>query len=120
MQSLRASLVVITPQLERFSKAMHQKLSLSFDILTDRDNAVASQLGLAFALPGDLRAVYKKLGIDLPNFNGDDSWILPMPARFIIDRQSIIRYVTADPDYTIRPEPEDTVKALRQLTAAAP
>jgi hypothetical protein len=41
-----------------------------------------------------------------------------MPARFIIDTQSVIRYAQADPDYTVRPEPEETVKILRELTAA--
>jgi peroxiredoxin len=118
-QSLHASLVVITPQLESYGKAMRAKLNLSFDILSDRGNQVASQFGLSFALPEDLKAVYKKFGLDLAHFNGDDSWTLPMPARFIIDRQSIVRYAAADPDYTVRPEPEDTVKVLRQLAASA-
>jgi len=40
-----------------------------------------------------------------------------MPARFVIDRGGIIRYVDSDPDYTTRPEPEDTVTALRTLHA---
>jgi len=98
---------------------MRGKLNLSFDILSDRGNQVASQFGLSFALPEDLKAVYKKFGLDLAHFNGDDSWTLPIPARFIIDGHSIIRHVAADPDYTVRPEPEDTVRALRQLTASA-
>ena len=41
--------------------------------------------------------------------------MLPMPARFAIDRDGVIRWAEADPDYTTRPEPEDTVAALRAL-----
>jgi peroxiredoxin len=118
MKSSKAQLVAITPQLEPFSKEMRQKLKLNFDVLTDRQNRVASQFGLAFALPQDLRSVYLKFGIDLTRFNGDDSWTLPMPARFVIDPNSTIRSAAADPDYTIRPEPSDTLEALRTLAAS--
>ena len=48
-------------------------------------------------------------------FTGDTSWTLPMPARFIIDRDGVIRYAQADPDYTTRPEPGETVAALKAL-----
>ncbi len=56
-----------------------------------------------------------KFGIDLPTANGDDSWTLPMPARFVIDRSGMIRAADVDPDYTRRPEPADTVAVLRSL-----
>lgn len=110
-------MVVITPQLEQFSKDMRQRLKLGFDILSDRHNQTASQFGLTFVLPEELRGVYAKFGIDLPRFNGDDSWALPMPARFIIDRQGTIRSATADPDYTVRPEPDETVETLSKLAS---
>jgi peroxiredoxin len=114
-----ASLVVISPQLEALSQTMRQKLKLNFDILYDQGNRVASQFGLTFTLPEDLKGVYQKFGIDLKNANGDDSWTLPMPGRFLIDRQSTIRYASVDPDYSVRPEPDDVVKLLGQTTSAA-
>jgi len=110
--------VVITPQREVFSKDMRNKLKLDFDLLSDRGNEAASRFGLTFALPSDLRGVYQKFGIDLPRFNGDDSWTLPMPARFVIDRRGGIRSAAADPDYTRRPEPDETVAALRGLASS--
>lgn len=88
---------------------------LSFELLRDHGNRVAEAYGLAFTLPDDLREIYLKFGIDLAKGNGDGTWRLPMPARFVIDRQSIIRAVDADPDYTRRPEPARTVEILRQL-----
>lgn len=63
-----------------------------------------------------LRQLYGTFPLDLEKFNGDASWTLPMPARFVIDRQGIIRSAESDPDYTTRPEPEDTLEAVRALS----
>ena len=76
---------------------------------------MAEAYGLVFTLPEDLRAIYLKIGIDLARGNGDGTWRLPIPARFVIDRQGIIRAVDADPDYTRRPEPARTVEILAGL-----
>ena len=53
----------------------------------------------------------------LPDFNGDESWTLPVPARYILDGGGTIRYARSDPDYTVRPESAETLEALRQLRA---
>jgi peroxiredoxin len=89
---------------------------LSFEFLRDLGNRVAEVYGLAFTLPDDLRAIYLKFGIDLAQGNGDGTWRLPVPARFVIDRQGIIRDVDADVDYTRRSEPARTVEILRGLS----
>ncbi len=88
---------------------------LSFELLSDFGNRVAETYGLVFTLPDDLREIYLKFGIDLARGNGDGTWRLPIPARFVIDRQGIIRAVDADPDYTRRPEPSRTVEILAGL-----
>jgi peroxiredoxin len=88
---------------------------LSFELLRDFGNRVAEAYGLAFTLPDDLRAIYLKFGIDLAQGNGDGTWRLPVPARFVIDRQGVVRSVDADPDYTRRSEPADTLAILRGL-----
>lgn len=88
---------------------------MHFDLLADPASAVARRFGLVFQIPEALKAVYVQMKIDLPRFNGDDSWELPMPARFLIDRHGIIRYADFDPDYTTRPDPEETLAALRAI-----
>jgi len=88
---------------------------LPFEMLRDFGNEVGAKYGLVFTLPDDLRAIYVKFGIDLAKANGDGTWRLPVPARFVIDRTGIIRAADADPDYTRRPEPAHTVAALRAL-----
>ena len=94
---------------------MAAKQKLTFPILWDRNSEVAEAFGLAFTLPDDLKAVYLGFGNDLAVRNGDPSWRLPVPARFVIDSSGIVRLVQADPDYTHRPEPETTVEALRKV-----
>jgi peroxiredoxin len=115
IRSPGAGLIVISPQLPSFSKDMHAKQNLKFDILHDSGNQTAEMFGIKMQLPDELIAVYKKLGVDLVRFNGDNLWRLPVPARFIIDRGGIVRAVEADPDYTTRPEPDETLAALRAL-----
>jgi peroxiredoxin len=93
---------------------------VTFEVLRDLGNRVAEAYGLVFTLPDDVREIYLKLGIDLARGNGDGTWRLPIPARFVIDREGIVRAVDADPDYTRRPEPAHTVQVLRQLGDGCP
>jgi len=99
----------------RTPRETEEPKALPFELLRDFGNRVAEAYGLAFTLPDDLREIYLKLGIDLARGNGDGTWRLPVPARFVIDGQGIIRSVDADPDYTRRPEPARTVEILAGL-----
>lgn len=38
-----------------------------------------------------------------------------MPASYVIDKSGVIRYASVDPDHTVRPEPEEIVKAVKAL-----
>jgi len=115
--SLGASLVVISPEQPVRTAEMATKQKLTFPIVWDEKSTVAQAFGLAFTLPDDLREVYLSLGIDLPRHNGDASWQLPVPARFLVDGEGIVRSVEAYVDYKYRPEPEPTVELLRALVA---
>ena len=116
LEALGATLVAISPQLPEHNQELIRTRHLTFEILTDRGNEVAAQFGLRFRLPNYLREIYKTFPLDLEKFNGDPSWTLPIPARFLIDQQGIIRAAESDPDYTTRPEPGDTLEALRALS----
>jgi peroxiredoxin len=115
LSELGATLVALTPQLPEHSQAMAREHELGFDILSDPGNVYAAELGLRFALPAALRAVYTSFGLDLAATNGDASWTLPMPARLLIDPTGIVRAADIDPDYTRRPEPARTLDQLRAL-----
>src|SRR6202167_6111250 len=113
-----AEIVVVTPELERYTHALHKKLNLTFDILTDLHLKTADEFRLVFTLPGYLRELYKSFGSTLDRFNDEPQYRLPMPARYIIDQQGIIQAADVNADYTIRSEPGETLKQLRRLTAS--
>jgi peroxiredoxin len=100
---------------ERFAAKAVKQSTLQFPLLLDPGNRVARDFGLAFNLPDDLRATYQSFGIDLERVNGDASWTLAMPARYVIDSDGHIRNASVSIDYTDRPEPEETLQILRQV-----
>jgi peroxiredoxin len=66
-----------------------------------------------------MREVHTQLGGALPKFNGEESWTLPMPARYVIGQDGVIAYAEVNPDYRNRPEPSDIFPLLDQMKAQA-
>lgn len=116
-RALGASLVAISPQTAVNSRKSVRQNALDFPILSDTHNDVAAAFGLRFELPGYLVDLYKSLRNDLPAFNDDPAWTLPMPARYVIGSDGVILYAEVNPDYTRRPEPEDMLPALRRAAS---
>ena len=115
MRELDTTLVALSPLQPQYGLGIVEKHGVSFDILSDPGNAYAAALGLRFKLPPELEAIYRSFGVDLPAFDGDESWTLPMPGRLVIDRTGVVRAVEVDPDYTVRPEPQKTLDEVRRL-----
>ncbi len=105
----------MTPEFAEHSLGLVQKHGLGYDVLSDPGNAYAAELGIRFEVPAAVREIYGGLGIDLPKFNGDDSWTLPIPARLVVDAGGIVRAADIDVDYTRRPEPDKTVADVAAL-----
>jgi peroxiredoxin len=119
IKALGGELVVLSPELAEYSKAMSDEQRLPFDVLVDRHNAVAQEFGVGYVFPEYLRELYSNvLGIKLEKFNGDETYKLPIPSRFILDQEGVIRHAYADPDYRFRAEPSETIFALQDLVAA--
>lgn len=109
-------MVAISPQTPEYSLSMAQKHNLGFEVLSDSGNRVARQYGLVFALGEPLRELYrKKFDVDLPDYNGDDSYELPMPGTFLVAPDGTIRFAFVDPDYTLRLEPSEIINGLREM-----
>ena len=107
-----ATLMVISPQTVQQSFFMADQHKLRFPVLSDRGNQVARQFGLVYRVPEYQQEVYRRALINLPFANGDESWELPAPATFVVDRDETILYAAADPDYTTRPEPTKILERL--------
>ncbi len=117
--ALGARLVAISPQTATNSRKSMRQNELGFPILSDPRNEVAAAFGLRFTLPDYLVELYRSLKNDLPAFNADPSWTLPMPGRFVIGQDGTVLHAEVNPDYTRRPEPEDMLPALRRAASVA-
>jgi uncharacterized peroxidase-related enzyme len=115
--ALGAKLLAISPQTASNSRKSMRQNDLSFPLLNDNGNQVAAAFGIRYQMPDYLITLYKSLKNDLPGFNGDDSWSLPLPGRFVIDTDGVILYAEVDPDYTSRPETALLLPALQQALA---
>lgn len=101
--------------MEEYNETIKKQKNLTFNIISDLHNKIAERLGIKFTLPKELQKIYADFKINLPKYNGDDSWTLPMPTRLIVDTSLKIRYIQTDPDYTVRPEPLHTLEALKSI-----
>ncbi len=110
-----AFLVAVSQQTAANSRKAQRTNKLGFPIVGDKGGELAAKFGIRWHLPDDVQAVHKQLGADLVAFNGEDSWTLPMPARYVIGQDGVIAYAEVNPDYTRRPEPTDVFAVLDQL-----
>ncbi|MGZ5141483.1 MAG: peroxiredoxin-like family protein [Burkholderiales bacterium] len=107
-----ATLAAISPQTVKQSFFMHDQHKLRFPLLSDAGNKLARQFGLTYRVPQLQEAVYRRAFVNLPFANDDESWELPIPATYILDRDGTILYASANEDYTERPEPSDILNTL--------
>jgi peroxiredoxin len=111
-----ATLVAISPQTVKQSFFMHDQHKLRFPLLSDAGNKIARQFRLTYRVPPQQEDVYRRAFVNLPFTNGDDTWELPIPTAYIIDRDGTILYASANEDYTERPEPSEIVSTLQSFT----
>ena len=110
-----AELVVVSPQTPANSRKSVRDSGLAFPVLHDAGNEVADAAGLRWTLPDYLREVYRGFGLDLAAFNGDESWTLPFPARYVVGTDGVIRYAEVNADYTQRPETDGMIAVLKSM-----
>jgi len=116
---LGARVVAISPELADKSITTVEKHALTFDVLTDAGNRVAREFGLVFSLDHDIRPIYKEFGYDLTQFNGDESWELPIPATYIVSADGTVAHAFISADYTKRLEPTEIIATLERIAVTA-
>src|SRR5712691_4928745 len=115
LQATGATLVAISPQTPDHSRALAEKLELTFALLSDMGNQVARQFGLVFTIEEAVRGAHKQVCADLPAFNGENSWELPMAGAFLVDQSGTVRLAFVDPDFTRRLDPSIIIARLNEL-----
>jgi peroxiredoxin len=113
-KALGAELIAISPQSPDASLSTKEKNDLKFEVLSDTNNVVAKEYGLVFSLAEELRPIYLSFGIDIPASNEEDSYEIPMPATYVINKNKEIIFSFINEDYTKRCEPQDIIDAIKQ------
>ncbi|TGS64976.1 AhpC/TSA family protein [Mesorhizobium sp. M3A.F.Ca.ET.174.01.1.1] len=113
ISELNGQVVVIMPERRKFARAMKAAVAAQFPFLIDMDNGYALSLNLAIWVGAEMERLMG-LGFDIPNYQGNSSWFLPIPATFVVGMDGIITDRFVDPDYRRRMDIDDLISALRR------
>ena len=113
IEALGARMVAIVPDREQFTAEMRQDCDVNFPILSDMDNGYAMSLNLAIWVGAEMKEFMTKIGRVLPEYQGNDSWMLPIPATFVVGKNGRIESRFVDPDYRKRVAIDELIDALK-------
>lgn len=108
----KVTLVAISPQMPDYSGELRSNHQLDFELLTDRDNALAKQLGISFGLQNFVISTYCSLGIELSEYNENNNNELPVPAVFVMDKNGSVTYKFVDTNYMNRINIQELIEQL--------
>jgi peroxiredoxin len=110
-----ADVIAITPEIGGVALRTKKERDLKFEILCDVDNGVAMQFGLVYRIPDDIQPSYLKFNVRLPLIYGNDSWMLPIAATYVVGKDGTIAYAYVNPDYRERCDPEGLIDIVAKL-----
>jgi peroxiredoxin len=105
-------IVAIMPDRQKFVAELRSQSNVPFPILTDMDNGYALSLNLTIWVGAEMQKLMEPRR-DLPTFQGNGTWMLPIPATFVVGRDGVIRARFTDPDYRKPMAIADMLAALR-------
>jgi peroxiredoxin len=114
----RAQLAAIMPDRERFAAAFKAEGEVDYPILTDIDNGYALSLNLAVWVGDEMQQILESGGRDVPAYQGNETWVMPIPATFVINRDGVVTARFIDPDYRNRMTIEELLAALKAAISA--
>jgi peroxiredoxin len=113
LESRGARMVAIVPDRAQFAAEMKRDSNVMFPVLSDIDNGYAMSLNLAIWVGAEMEQYITDRGHSLPDYQGNDSWMLPIPATFVVGKDGRIKARFVDPDYRKRAAIEDLIDALK-------
>jgi peroxiredoxin len=106
-------IAAILPERRQFASELKAEANVPFPILLDMDNGYAMSLNIAIWVGEEMRRMMSHSGWNLPDYQGNDSWMLPIPATFVVARDGTVAARFVDPDYRKRMAIEDMLDALK-------
>jgi peroxiredoxin len=114
IEAAGGKVVTIIPDRAHFAAMIRGEAEADFPVLTDMDNGYAMSLNLVFWVGEEMRAFMSAAGLDLPEYQGNEFWIVPVPATFVVGRDGRIDARFVDPDYRKRMTIESMLAAFRR------
>jgi peroxiredoxin len=106
------ALIAVSPQKPDGSLTAAQTNELSYSVVSDPGNQIASALGVVTEPSAESVAAQGKLGLDLAEQNADGGRRLPMPTTVVVDATGVIRWIDVHPNYTTRSEVSEILAAV--------
>jgi len=111
-------LIAISPQTPDSSLSTAEKNELQFEVLSDKQNRLAREFGIAYPIPDIVKRINTQFGVDIAALNGDpgsDGEHLPISATYVVDQDRRIRLAEVNPDWHVRMEPATALAAVREI-----
>jgi peroxiredoxin len=108
-------IIAITPEMQEFTAELKSDAKASFPILTDVDNGYALALNLAIWIDDQKRNAMTTSGWGISPYQGNNCWVLPIPATFVVGTDGRVKARFVDPDYRKRMEIDDILVALKKI-----
>jgi peroxiredoxin len=112
IEAVGGQIVAIMPETQTFAGKFKSDSGAPFPVLTDLDNGYALSLNLAIWLGSEIQALLSPMQ-DIPTFHGNDGWVLPIPATFVVGRDGLVKARFIDPDFRKRMSIEDLIAAFK-------
>ncbi|WP_291858815.1 peroxiredoxin-like family protein [Bradyrhizobium sp.] len=111
IRALGGDVVAIMPEVQQFAEKFRSEADAPFPVLTDLDNGYALSLNLAIWLGAEIQRLLSYQ--DMKHFHGNDGWVLPIPATFVVGRDGLVKARFVDPDFRKRMEIDDLIAAFK-------
>lgn len=108
-------IVAITPDSPEFARQLERDSGAAFPILTDHDNGYALSANLAIWVDAAMASLIDGAGWNVAKYQGNETWLLPIPAIFLIGRDGRVAFRHVNPDYRERADIEAMLGVLGTL-----
>jgi len=113
VESLGAQIVAISPEKGRYGAELKSYAKAPFPVVADINNGYALELNLLFWVGDEKRKAMEAGGFDIAPYMGNETWMLPIPATFIVGRDGVVKARYIDPDYRQRIDLDELLAALK-------
>lgn len=120
LADLGAQIVAITPELQQYGGALKSYAKAPFPVLSDVGGGYALALSLLYWVGEEKRNLMIAAGHDIAQFQGNETWMLPIPATFVIGTDGLVKARYIDPDYRRRMDIDAILAAVRNMAAPPP